>query len=258
MIRSSRQSKTTKQEDPYLKAIIDLTTSHRESRRLLKNEFQHYKLNAKLSQEIESLVKDNIPHYVEAIKKGHFYKRLSVEFNLKKKFISFIEFFDEDLEKEAAYHFTKEIRKNLEEQYQGEHYSIEDYLLKSIRPKLNPKVSRLEPSLETAILETALSPFLAAIKAAFNLSVESDQDLSSESEKVYRAVAALDIKMYKRFLNLVSSQSCSFQLLAYDFFYRKQLENNYKIFSSLALEYANRPYKLAKFISLSPYLFRRK
>jgi hypothetical protein len=258
MIRSSRQSKTTKQEDPYLKAIIDLTTSHRESKGLLKNEFQQYRLNAKLSKEIESLVKDSIPHYVEAIKKGHFYKRLSVEFNLKKKFISFIEFFDKDLEKEAAYHFTKEIRKNLEEQYQGEHYSIEDYLLKSIRPKLNPKVSKLEPSLETAILETALSPFLAAIKAAFNLSVESDQDLSSESERVYRAVAALDIKMHKRFLNLVSSQSCSFQLLAYDFFYRKQLENNYKIFSSLALEYANRPYKLAKFISLSPYLFRRK
>jgi hypothetical protein len=255
MIRSSKESKTT---DPYLKAIIDLTASHRESKELLKSELNRHKLNTKLNEDIESLVRASIPHYIEAIKKGHFYKRLAVEFNLKKKFIEFIEFLDEDLEEEAAYHFAQEIQRNLAEQCQGEHYSIEDYLLKSIRPKLNPKVSKLEPSLETTIAETALTPFLEAIKAVFNSSVESDKDLSNESRKLHRAIARLDIKMHKSFLGLVSSQSCSFQLLAYDFFYRKQLENNYKIFSSLALEYANRPYKLAKFISLSPYLFRRK
>jgi hypothetical protein len=203
-------------------------------------------------------VQESIPYYIEAIKEGHLHKRLAVEFNLKKSFINFIQFLDEDVEEEAAYHFAKEIQKSLEKQFQEEHYSIEDYLFKSIRPKSNPDIFKLNPSLETKISEIALSPFITVIKDTFNASVESDQDLVNESEKLYRTIARLDIKMHKKFLSLIFDESSSFQLLAYDFFYRKQLENNYKIFSSLALEYANRPYKLAKFISLSPYLFRRK
>ena len=254
-INSKKSMATLREEDLYLEAIKDLASSHREAKKLLKTELDKYRLNEKLTEYISELVLSFMPNYTNAIKAGHFYKRLAIEFNLKRKFIEFTESLDFPIREEASLCLVKEIQRHLEEQCKGEHYSIEDYLLKSIRPRLNSRVSQLEPSLEKDIVEKAVEPFSEEIKKHFRYSVESKEVRDSLLAK---AIAYIDIRMHEAFIFLVKEQSYSFQLLAYDFFYRKQLENNYKSFSVLALEYASNPYRLAKFISLSPCLFKKK
>jgi len=256
-ISSKESMATLREEDLYLEAIKDLAASHREAKKLLKNELDKYRLNKNLSEYISELVLSFMPNYINAIKSAHFYKRLAIEFNLKKKFIEFLESLDFPLREEASLFFTKEIQRHLEEQCKGEHYSIEDYLLKSIRPRLNSRVSQLDPSLEKDLVEKSIEPFTEEIKRHFRYSIELKETVEPDYT-LSKAIAYIDIRMHAAFILLVKDQSYSFQLLAYDFFYRKQLENNYKSFSVLALEYASNPYKLAKFISLSPCLFRRK
>jgi len=204
------KSRLLKEEDIYLSTINELAKSHKEAKELLKAELERYKLNNKVLNQIKTLVQSSLEHYIKALQAGRFYRRLAVEFNLKKKFIELIEFLDEDYQKEACYYFAQEIEQSLGRTSQLDHYSIEDYLLKSAKPKLNSKLHEIDPSLEIAITNNTLSPFQNEITQAFHLSVEDNSPIKTCSRKLLRLVAFIDIKMHKAFLKLVQEQSASF------------------------------------------------
>ena len=63
------------------------------------------------------------------------------------------------------------------------------------------------------------------------------------------------MKMHKAFMSLIAHKSSAFQLLAYEYFYRKQIQSKFKAFSKVTLSYSANPYKLSKLMRLSLFLW---
>ncbi|NQY79662.1 MAG: hypothetical protein HRT47_05055 [Candidatus Caenarcaniphilales bacterium] len=241
----------------YVREIKKLTRNKEAVKQLLFKEINRNKINKELTDKISNLIGTHMPLMIKAIKEKKHFKKMAVNFSLRKQFLEIIDSLEESTQKEAAFFFNRKVEQCLEKRNHDKYQvNIRDHFFRSINPQVNQKLLQIAPNIQRQIDVICILPFQAELQKCFQEEVDKKFKTRKKTDTFCKKINHIEMKMHKAFTSLTAHKSSAFQLLAYEYFYRKINQSKFRAFTKLTLSYSANPYKLSKFMRLSPMVFR--
>ena len=240
----------------YVREIKKLTQNREAVKQLLFQEINRENINKKLADQISLLIGTHMPLLIDAIRDRKHFKKMAVNYSLRKQFIDLIGKLEDDTQKEASFYFNRKMAQIFQKNSNQVNFNFHEMLLRYLNPQMNQKVLELEPEIDRRIYERAIQPYFAELEKAYEGEIEKKFKRRSKADTLCKKINYIDMKMHKSFLASVAHKSAAFQLLAYEYFFRKQNQVKLRAFSRLCMKYSFNPYKLSKLMRISPMVFR--
>lgn len=241
----------------YVREIKKLTRNKEAVKQLLFKEINRNNINKEITDQISNLIGSHMPLMIKAIKEKKHFKKMAVNFSLRRQFLEIIDSLEERTQKEAAFFFNRKIEQTLEKNTINKYQlNIRDHFLRSINPQANQKLIQITPNIQRDVDLMCILPFQAELQKSFQDEVDKKFKNREKTDSLCKKINHIEMKMHRAFMNLVAHKSSAFQLLAYEYFYRKIIQSKFRAFTKLTLNYSSNPYKLSKFMRLSPMVFR--
>lgn len=241
----------------YVREIKKLTNNKDAVKQLLFKEINRNNINKEVTDRISNLIGTHIPLFIKAIKEKKYFKKMAVNFSMRKQFLEIIDSLEEKTQKEAAFFFNRKMEQYLEKNTNTKYnLNLRDHLFRSINPEINQTLLKIAPNIQEDIDLKCIQPFQLELQKSFQDEVDKKFKSRKKTDSLCKKINHIEMKMHRAFMNLVAHKTSAFQLLAYEYFYRKVNQSKFRAFTKLTLSYSANPYKLSKFMRLSPMVFR--
>ena len=241
----------------YVREIERLAKTKRDTKHFLFHEVNRLNLNKELTDKISNLVGTHVPLFVKAIRERRYFKKMAVNFTVTKQLLELIDSLEEQTQKEASLFYTRKLEQKIEQEgFSKYQLGMKESLFRAMSSKMNSKLLELAPNLDDEINTQCILPFQAELQKVFEDEINKKFKSRKKTDTFCKKMNFIDLKMQAAFMNLVAHRSKAFQLLAYEYFYRKLIRSKFKAFTGIICGYSANPYKLSKIMRISPMVFR--